>query len=393
MPEDGRPSESEIEDQLQRMLASDRFRVAEKRSEFLEFVVRRAKEGKKSPGSTIAQALFPDKVWIRPNGTIKVESHDVRETAKNLRKTLKLYYAEEGREDRVIVSLPEPSEDRTVKLADGEAYTPRFSYGAFHPVSRELRLGSHFHRRGTVEDERTALRHFAKALAICPDHIDAAIGVIEAWCGLLANHEKPDAKAWDGVLLKAEKVLDAAWMRGSKNWRLYAVVGNRFYYAGGSWVKKAAQFFAKAKALDPIRTESYEPYIRCLIDLGNVNEALALSKRYLDAHEEDSRAYVNYVLALAAAKRYGEIEAVLDRAVAIDRSDTFVQYYLAQLRIRQKRRKEAFAHIELMKLLLDHRSFGKAARELEKGMGRLPDRLKKRTPFTEPARRSNARRP
>lgn len=390
MPEDGRPSESEIEEQLQRMLASDRFRVAEKRSEFLEFVVRRAKEEKMSPGSTIARKLFPDKVWKRPDGKIKVEGHDVRQTANNLRDSLRKYYAHEGREDPVIISLPEPPEDRTVKLAEGEAYTPRFAYGAFHPVSRELRLGDHFHRRGTVEDGRIALRHFAKALTICPDHVDAAIGVIETWCGLLAHHEKPDEDSWAEVLVKAERVLDAAWARGSKNWRLYAVVGNRYYYAGGSRMSKAAEFFAKARTLDPIRTESYEPYIRCLIALGEVNEALALSKRYLDAHEEDSRAYVNYVLALSAAKRYGEIEAVLNRAVAIDKSNTFVQYYMAQLRIWQNRPDEALAHIELMKSLLDHRSFGKARRELEMQMRRLPDRFKKRSSLKQPARRSDA---
>ena len=119
------PTPSEIREQLARMVASARFRNAFNQSAFLKLVVERALQGKKTSGHVIAKVLFGEKFS-------KGESTDVRVTATNLRKTLKRYYATEGSEDLTIIALPNPPEDKSVKLTEGQAYTPGFSYNNHH---------------------------------------------------------------------------------------------------------------------------------------------------------------------------------------------------------------------------------------------------------------------
>src|SRR5579863_7827930 len=167
------PTSPETKDQLAHMLASMRFRNAPNRADFLELVVQRALQGKKTPGHVVRTVLFSDK-----------SDNDVRQTANNLRRTLKEYYANEGREDLVVIALPDPPKDKTIKLPEGEAYTPRFSYNVNHPVGQEFVLGEFHRSRGTIEDNFTALDHYNRVLKLAPSHIGANIGTAEVWTGL-----------------------------------------------------------------------------------------------------------------------------------------------------------------------------------------------------------------
>lgn len=119
------PTSIEIKSQLEHMLAGKRFKTAWSQAEFLELAVRRALEGKKTPGHIVAKTLFKEKFR-------KDESTDVRATANHLRATLKKYYTGEGHGDLVCIALPEPPEDKSIKLPEGEAYTPLFSYNSAH---------------------------------------------------------------------------------------------------------------------------------------------------------------------------------------------------------------------------------------------------------------------
>jgi hypothetical protein len=102
------------------MLCGKRFTGAPKQSHFLALVVTLTLAGEEIKESTIAQALFPN--------YLAHESADVRVTALNLRSRLRRYYAQEGSQDRVIISLPEPQHYRGMRRPTGAAYTPLFSY-------------------------------------------------------------------------------------------------------------------------------------------------------------------------------------------------------------------------------------------------------------------------
>jgi hypothetical protein len=114
------PKPEEIRQYLECMLCGKRFRGAPSQSQFLALVVTLALAGEEIKESTIAAALFPN--------YLSHESADVRVTALNLRNRLRRYYAQEGSQDRVIISLPEPQHCRGTNLPTRKAYTPLFSY-------------------------------------------------------------------------------------------------------------------------------------------------------------------------------------------------------------------------------------------------------------------------
>lgn len=134
-----RPLNAEVRHQLGRMLATPRFRNADSQAAFLKLVVERALRGKKTTGDIIAETLFPEKA-----------DSDVRVTATNLRKALKNYEVGEGREDLVIIKLPDPPKEKGVRLPEGEAYTPRFFYSPHHAISNTVQLGD-YHLRWTAK--------------------------------------------------------------------------------------------------------------------------------------------------------------------------------------------------------------------------------------------------
>jgi hypothetical protein len=176
--EDTRPSRPEIEEQLERMCSAKRFRNATNQSDFLAVVVNRALQGKKTPGHVIAKALFPLKF-------LKDESTDVRVTAGNLRGSLKKYFDGEGSDDPVRIFLPDPPEDKSVRPAEGEAYTPLFSYHPFQAVSFQYRLAEALLSKDSVGRTKDALHKFGEVLDLAPHHVGAALGMSEAWCCLL----------------------------------------------------------------------------------------------------------------------------------------------------------------------------------------------------------------
>lgn len=114
------PKPHEINKQLQHMLSGRRFKGAPTQSRFLSLVVTLTLAGEEIKETTIAQALFPN--------FLAQESTDVRVTALNLRERLRRYYAQEGSQDRVVISLPPPLHCRGMKQPTGAAYTPHFSY-------------------------------------------------------------------------------------------------------------------------------------------------------------------------------------------------------------------------------------------------------------------------
>ena len=315
------PTSKEIKDQLACMLAAKRFRNAPNQSDFLALVVRRALEGKKTPGHVIAKELFPEKI-----GT------DVRVTADHLRATLKRYQAEEGREDLVVIALPDPPKDKTIKLPEGEAYTPRFSYNASHLAGQEFALAE-FHRlRGTIDDTLKALDHYNKVFALSRFHVGAIIGCAEAYI------ERARWEAMWGLnneqsIYEAAETLDLLHPFLSKSWHVHAVGG--FMLTINGKLDFAQKAFNDALALDRSSTEDYGGYVYFLIATRNLAEGLRLAKRHLDAHVIDLKARIRYAEALAAADQVNESLTVLEKAAEMEPGHSQVHLHLAQMYIKK----------------------------------------------------------
>src|SRR5579863_1293864 len=169
------PNKNEIKNQLHHMLASKRFKAARNQADFLELVVMRALAGKKNPEWIIGRRLFGWKFK-------KDESTDVRVTASHLREKLVLYSENEGQEDPVSILLPKPPEDKSIRLSEGEAYTPIFAYNRNSEIAREYRLGLHFLSPKRPFELSNAMEQFKKVWQMKPQHVGAVIGMIEASC-------------------------------------------------------------------------------------------------------------------------------------------------------------------------------------------------------------------
>jgi tetratricopeptide (TPR) repeat protein len=344
------PTTPEIQAQLERMLESKRFRNAKNQSDFLRLAVERALAGKKTPGHIVAKALFKDKF-------LKDESLDVRVTAGNLRATLKKYYGSEGRADLVRIALPDPPEDKTVKLPEGEAYTPMFSYNSAHPVGKEFKLGMYHLARGMWEDYDKAHHHFVAVLRMAPEHIGAAIGLAETFISTLFWAREFNSRAdIDELAEQAAGFLDRVGERASRFWRLHAAAGFMIT-EHGLYLDRAKLAFDTALKLDRASTEAYPPYFYFLIKVGQTSEAVRLARQYLESHPDNMAAHIACAKVLIQTDQFLEAKAVLKKALAIDRGYYAVHFFLALITLAQKRTGEILGHLMQVKLLADNTSY------------------------------------
>jgi tetratricopeptide (TPR) repeat protein len=350
------PTPQEIKEQLERMLTATRFRAAASQTKFLTLVVNRALKGKKTPERIIGAELV--------RGFSKDENTDVRVTASNLRKSLRKYYSGEGREDLVIIALPDPPADKSVKLLPGEAYTPLFSYNPNHSAAKEMKLGEFYLKRGLAKDCDEAINHFAKAFKLAPNSIVAALGAAEALCQAFQ------------VYVGVKEGERQEWLRVASD-----IIAKTIGMAPGFWRTRAARGylltclkdfmsaeaeFNVALSLDRANTERHIGFLTFLIFVNRDSDFLQLMKKHLDSHVDEVPAYAYYGMALLNANRLDEAERVLKEALEMDRSNHALHLSLALLYGSQGRSCEATYHLECTKALVDEKSYQHVSCQFDK---------------------------
>jgi tetratricopeptide (TPR) repeat protein len=372
------PTTPEIEAQLERMLASARFRHANKQSGFLKLVVKRALQGKKTRETVLGKKLLGSKY-------IKDESTNVRVAANKLRPALKRYYAHEGREDLVVIELPDPSEDKSVRLPKGEAYMPTFRYNPAHSVGKEYQLGMYYLSRGMWEDHKKAVDHFVAALKMAPEHIGASIGLCEVYCATLYwDREFLSAADVDELVIQAAGFLDRVDARARRLWRLHAA-GGYMMVTGATvkeWendsLKRAGITFDEALKLDRASTEAYPPYFDFLIQVERIAEAVRLATQYVNARPGDMAAHTTCARILLSAGEVLEAKEVLQKALAIDRGYYAVHFYLMLIALAQRQPEDMVLHILQVKLLADDMTYRMALRWGAKLVAQWPQDLREK---------------
>jgi tetratricopeptide (TPR) repeat protein len=339
------PAKEDIKEQLTRMLASDRFRAARTQTPFLALVVKRALKGKQSPEEIIGPLLFP--------GFRKDEDTDVRVTASNLRNSLRKYYAGEGHEDLVIISLPKPPPDKSIKLLPGAAYTPRFDYNPRHAAAKEFKLGEYYLKRGLFADADPAIQHFYRVLQLAPNHVGAMLGTAEVLCDACALRRGSEEERRE-YLSVANDIVEKALRLAPTLWRVHVAKGYVLMLRND--LASAEAEFNVARSLDRISTESSFIFFQFLFKGGQSKGAVAIRKAYLDTHVDDVFAHAWYGVSLSGSGRLDEAEQVLKNALEMDKSCFVVHFGLAFLYSKQGRAAEATHHTECMGHLVDERS-------------------------------------
>lgn len=328
------PSGTNIKQQLDSMLASTRFRNAPNPASFLRIVAMRALQGKKTTEDILGRELFGTKFQ-------KDESTDVRVTASNLRKTLAKYYAAEGRDDLVIITLPEPPRDKSIKLPPGEAYKPSFVYNPGHEIARKYRLGRHYQNRKSPYELADAIEQFEKVIALQPHHVAAHIGVAESSCLLAFNGWQPAAhisRAW----VHAGKAVDL----DPANWKAHAVEGAAALLIGQP--ERAETAFQKALTLDQRQTLQYGWYHAFLLAVERTEEALDLAEARAAAAVDDAYTKALYGAYLYLTREFDKARDVIKEALALDENCWFAYLVLGLVQFSCTDSAEAYLQIRFM---------------------------------------------
>jgi hypothetical protein len=169
-----RPLAVDVEAQLHRILNSDAFRHAPKRSELLRFVVERTLSGQADTldGRTIAAQVFNERCGFDTSRDSKV-----RVAANRLRLALKLYALEIGANDPVIVSMRPGSYVPEFRFAEPMETGRTAAYRAAKKTGpaehRELMdVYWRYQSSATSEAHADAYRRFLSASIDQPDRAD-----------------------------------------------------------------------------------------------------------------------------------------------------------------------------------------------------------------------------
>jgi tetratricopeptide (TPR) repeat protein len=363
--EDARPSDSEIKEQMKRMLLAKRFRNAVKQASFLAIVVERALAGEGTPERVLAKKLFPHK-------SAEEDATHVRVTAGNLRSSLGKYYEAEGADDPVRIMLPDPPEDKSLRPAEGEAYRPIFIYHPFQAVSFQYKLGEVFLSR----DLQAAVDRFRDVIALAPGHVGAGLGLVEAWCSVLFwLRAIGDVALVDEISKEGLSLLDRLRAHSPKFWKVHALAG--FLLTETGRLDRAKEAFSEALSLSRTSTESYPPYLFYLAKSGNTKRGCRLAERYLELRLSDANAYIVYADVLLLAGQTENAAKVLETALQIHGDIGLAHHRLFLRRMDERRFDDAIMHFGRMIPLIDPLALEVTAGFVEKSIEAWPDEEQK----------------
>lgn len=350
------PRREQVESQLQRMLASEVLSPHARPAAILKFLVESALEGKTVIERDIRRAVFP--VGYKRDSTI------VRTTVITLRKLLRQYDDGIGRDDPVLIKLPEPPKGKTpsgknIKRPRGESYKPLFTYNVRNPIGSNYALGEYFLHRGSVLELAKAAEHFDKVLKLDPVHAGALLGQAEALCAFAMN-ENGDLR--EKLISTAGRLVNVAlkWYPGF--WRTHTAQAAIFYC--NRQFDEAGKAFETASGIDRARTLNCGWYAYFLRATGKEEETLALAKSYLDEHIDDAMAHATYAVHLFRTKRLDEAERALMEAMRIDRNCWLAHHLMVCLYVASGRREEALTQAKRLEPLLDPNEYQELMRKL-----------------------------
>jgi serine/threonine-protein kinase len=112
------PAAHQVQEALDRILASSGFQSSERMRDFLRFVVQHKLNGDAAP---LKEYLIADKVFGRGESFDPRTDTIVRVEARRLRSKLEAYYSKEGRDHPVIIELPERGYTPTFRVREAAA--------------------------------------------------------------------------------------------------------------------------------------------------------------------------------------------------------------------------------------------------------------------------------
>jgi len=285
----GSPGIIEIHKQLSRIVECQRLRDSPSQAKLLQFIVESDLRAAEISEADLNALLFP-------RGHYDPDTSVGRATASNLRKSLASYYAEEGKDDPIIISIPR-----------GKKYKPGIRYNPRSAACKSYRLGmSHLRSFLSGEDGELALEYLTEAIARDPIYAAAYAAKAQAEFAHALYLPSESPNHW---ITLAERSANLALKSDPKSWRAHVVLG-AVACCGFDW--KAAQVaFDAALASDPFETSRHCFYLGYLAAIGRMDEALKLAESQFLQVPEDLFARLTFA-AISYLAREGNFHAAHD---------------------------------------------------------------------------------
>ena len=354
------PTRDEIERQLERMLAHPMFMAQEQRAKIFTYLVKNALRGKKVDELGLFRRFYSVEQWQN-------HSTKVRTTVSHIRtELLAKYYAEEGKDDPVIITLPAPERTqlpngkyKIVKLPPGEAYRPAFAYNPRSSIAKEFAVANYLLRGGPLQIKESFWRLHALADSN-NNHPDAVLGFAEALGSQLLLGAFPEERQkFIADTLQLVSTLDA---KTADEWRMHMVRGLLHTCAGE--YEKAGKEFESALNLNRHGTISRGPYMNFLFATGRHEEALRLFALVVEEQASSPHVHALHGIFLCTAGHYEEAERALSQALALDRNCWPAHYGLAQLYAATGKQEKAQEHSMRLEALVEPAEYEDMMRRL-----------------------------
>jgi tetratricopeptide (TPR) repeat protein len=345
------PSRHEVERQLERMLCDPLFEARPKQAEVFAFLVRCALDGEEISELRVQKQCFPDPPY-------DPEASHVRTNVSSIRKDLlPEYYAGDGEDDPVIISLPDPRKNRTargriIKLPPGKAYTPSFSYNPKNWIAKELTVAFHLLRGGFSQIDQ-AMVQFDKVARAEPDHPEVTLGVVESWAiKLLTGFAGgPDEGLVASPLICLTQIEKAA----GPSWRTHYLRAMLQFFMRDR--KAAAKEFGKALKLDRQQTISRGGYTDFLFRTGREEQALRLMALEAEEHADNAQVHAMYGTHLARVRRFEDAARVLAKSLLLDPNGWVAHFGLWEMYLALGNQERAQEHADRLMALVTPEDF------------------------------------
>lgn len=355
--QDVHPSRREVERQLERILADEAVSSHAIPADLLAYIVGRALDGLEVTEAITRFDKFPE-------GRYDQDSNVVRINIQTVRRLLSEYYAGDGKDDPVIIALPQSPPGKRIKFKSGEAYRPRFTYNPDNARARDFAIANLLLSGSPVQTD-ASLEKLQQIVDSEPDQPDAALGIAEGIASRLLGLEHIEAF----VLVLLDYVARIA-PQVPNYWRAHSICGllhlcNRDFDA-------AKQEFEIALALDRNSTISRGWYVGFLLESGQQEQALRLFRVYADEHVDDPYIRALYGVLLCKANHHPEGERVLTEALTLDRNCWTAHYGLALHSVLNRNQDKLTRHTKRLQELLEPDELESVMRELKGIEERLP---------------------
>jgi hypothetical protein len=345
------PARREVELQLERILADEVVASHAIPAGLLAYIVARTLDGQEVAEADIRADKFPEPDYYRYSNVVRINMQTVR-------RLLAEYYAGSGKDDPIIIALPESPPGKRIKFKSGDAYRPRFTYNPDNALAREFAIANKL-LGGGPSQSATGLTRLEAIVAAEPAQPDAVLGIAEA-IGSRLVLEEGYVGAFVLLLLDYIARIEA---QVPDYWRVHSVRG--LLHLSNQDFSAAKKEFDIALALDRQSTINRGWYVAFLFATGRHEEGLRLFSVYADERVDDAYVQALHGVLLCKANHPQEGERVLWEALTLDRNCWTAHYGLVLHSVLIGNQEKRAQYMRRLEELLEPEEFGRVMRELK----------------------------